>query len=338
MHMSAPEFDSATERLSPNGADPILANASMPLQHIYFPLGFPLSLTTNSRSLHAAAFQSWGKFRQVFSTPPLTLRIGVTDEKSRSAFLPSAPVCRLQGHLLSNIADADNFVVCDLNGGFSFGWLTPQTAENVPYSRYHILEAGALSMVAALRAAPLHAACVTAAGRGMLLCGDSGAGKTSLALAGARSGWTFTSDDACYLPIGRNDRMVVGNCHQLRLRESGVLLFPEFADRATTPRATGKPSIEIPTEDLPHLLTSESAMIEHIIFLNRSNEKSAGLYRFSKEVASLHFSQSLFSTTKSYATQTSALHHLLEVDIYELCYTDLDWAVQRLQELAVTGS
>jgi hypothetical protein len=338
MHMSAPEFDSATERLSPNEADPILAHASMPLQSVYFPLGFPLSFATNSLSLHAAAFQSWGKFRQVFSTPPLTLRIGVTYEKSRSALLPGAPVCRLQGHLLSNIADPDNFVVCDLNDGYSFGWLTPQTAENVPYSRYHILEAGALAMVAALRAAPLHAACVTAASRGMLLCGDSGAGKTSLALAAARAGWTFTSDDACYLPIGRSDRMVVGNCHQLRLRESGVLLFPEFADRAVTPRATGKPSIEIPTEDLPHLLTSESATIDHIIFLNRNSEKHAGLYSFSKDVACSYFSQSLFSTTKSHATHTSALQHLLEVDIYELCYTDLDWAVQRLHELAVTGS
>jgi|SRR5450631_1814902 len=338
MHMSAPEFDSATERLSLGETDPILARASMPLQHTYFPLGFPLSLSTNSPSLHSAALASWGKFRQALSTLPLTLRIGVTDERSRSPFLPCAPVCRLHGHLLSNIADADNFVICDLNDGYSFGWLTPQTAESTLYLRYHILEAAALSMVAALRAAPLHAACVSAEGHGMLLCGDSGAGKTSLALAGARAGWSFTSDDASYLPIGRSDRMVVGNCHQLRLRESGVLLFPEFADRAVTPRAAGKPSIEIPTEDLPQLITSESAMIEHIIFLNRRNEKRPGLYRFSKEVASSYFSQSLFSGTKSYAAQTAALHNLLEVGIYELCYTDLGWAVQRLHALAVTGS
>src|SRR5664279_1057151 len=108
MHMSAPEFDSATERFSLGETDPILAHASMPLQHTYFPLGFPLSLSTNSHSLHSAALQSWGKFQQAFSTLPLTLRIGVTDARSRSPFLPCAPVCKLQGHLLSNIADADN--------------------------------------------------------------------------------------------------------------------------------------------------------------------------------------------------------------------------------------
>src|SRR5664279_3314183 len=104
MHMSAPEFDSATERLSPNETDPILAHASLPLQHTYFPLGFPLRLFTNSHSVHSAAHQSWGKFRQAFPNPPLILRIGVTGEDRRTTFLPNAPVCKLQGHLLTSIA------------------------------------------------------------------------------------------------------------------------------------------------------------------------------------------------------------------------------------------
>ena len=75
----------------------------------------------------------------------------------------------------------------------------------------------------------------------------------------------------------------------------------------------------------------------HIVFLNRRDEKDPGLYRFSKEAASSYFSQSLFTGTQSYAAQASALDHLLEAEVFELCYSDLNWAVQRLHALAVTG-
>lgn len=247
------------------------------------------------------------------------------------------PVCRIQENLLSNIADAHNFVVCNLNSGFSFGWVTQETAESSLYLKYHILEAAALSMVSALRAAPLHAACVVPFGHGMLLCGDSGAGKSSLSFAGARSGWTFVSDDASYLPFDRQDRMVLGNCHQIRLRDSGVQLFPELEGRLITPRATGKPSIEIPTADLPDFLTAESAIVKSVIFLNRRNVETPGLFPFSREAALSWFNQFPFKTTASYPAQEAAIRNLLDVEIYELRYTDLDWAIQRLETLALAG-
>jgi hypothetical protein len=238
---------------------------------------------------------------------------------------------------LANVADANNFVVCDLNAGFSFGWITQQTAESTLYLRYHILEATTLAMVAALRAAPLHAACVVPFGHGMLLCGDSGAGKSSLAFAGARSGWTFVSDDASYLPFDREDRMVVGNRHKIRLRDSGVQLFPELEGRPVTPRATGKPSIEIPTADMAELLKSNFATVESIIFLNRRDAETQGLVPFPRDVALSWFNQFLYPTTALHQVQKAAVHRLLDVEIFELRYTDLDWAIERLETLALTG-
>jgi hypothetical protein len=325
------------EQIELASSDPVLANAVLPLRAVYYPLGFPLEIFTNSRAVLTAAQQSWGMFPPRFSCPPLTLRIGVTENTPDSPDIPPAPVCRVQKNLLSNIADAHNFVICDLNAGFSFGWVTQQTAEATLYLRYHILEAAALSMVSALRAAPLHAACVVPSGHGMLLCGDSGAGKSSLAFAGARSGWTFVCDDASYLPFDRRDRTVVGNCHQIRLRDSGIQLFPELEGRSVTPRAAGKPSIEIPTADLPELLTADSATVESIIFLNRRDVEAPGLFSFCRETALRWFNQFPVKTTESYPAQETAIRHLLDVEIFELRYTDLDWAIDRLQTLALTG-
>ena len=327
-----------TRLIKPNEMDPVLAKAALPLRAIFFPLGFPVVIVTNSHVILAAAEQSWSRFQKKFSTPPLMLHLGVTANPPDSADLPTAPVCRIQGHLLSNVADPHNFIVSDVNAGFSFGWVTQRVAEDTPYLRYHLLEAAVLYMISVLRATPLHAACVSPAGTGMLLCGDSGAGKSSLAFAGARAGWTFTCDDASYLLFDRTDRMVVGNCHQFRLRDSGVQLFPELEGRLITPRAAGKPSIEIPTSDLPELNTADSAIIKFIVFLNRRDVETPGLFPFSKTVALSWFQQFLVRGSMSSTALLENLHNLLQVDILELRYTSLDWAIERLNTLAHKGS
>ena len=203
MQILTQEVTRTTEEVGLADADPVLSNTALPLRALYFPLGFPLEIATNSQAVLAAAAQSWGLCRPRFSCPPLTLRLGVIGDRSDSLDIPPVPVCRIQKNLISTIADAHNFVITDLAAGFSFGSVTPQAAESALYLRYHFLEAATLCMVAALRAAPLHAACVIPSGRGMLLCGDSGAGKSTLAFAGARSGWTLVCDDSSYLPLDR---------------------------------------------------------------------------------------------------------------------------------------
>jgi hypothetical protein len=329
--------DIAAEQLVPTQADQVLSNAVMPYRATFFPLGFPIEIVTNSPAIIEAASESWAMCQQRFDHPPLTLRLGVSEDCDESAPLPPEPVCRIQQHLLSNIADPYNFVHCDLNAGFAFGWVTHQTVASTLYLRHHIIEAAILAMLAALHAASLHAACVTIHGHGMLLCGDAGAGKSSLAFAGARSGWTFTSDDASYLLTGRRDRMVVGNCHQFRLRDSGAQLFPELEGRPITPRAAGKPSIVIPTAELPGLVTSESAIIQSVVFLDRRDVTKPELIVASRENATSWFTQSPFAGTTAFAEQRTAIRHLLEVPMYELHYTDLDWAIERLNTLALTG-
>jgi hypothetical protein len=317
--------------------DPVRSMTELPLRALYFPLGFALEIHTNSSAVLAAAEQSWRLFQPKFSYPPLVLRLGVTEEALDFSGALLTPVCCLQGNLLSNIADAHNFVISDLNAGFSFGWITQQTSETPLYLRYHILEAAALSMISALRVIALHAACVAPIGHGMLLCGDSGAGKSTLAFAGARSGWTFVSDDASYLPFDREDRMVVGNCHQIRLRDSSIQLFPELEGRHITPRAAGKPSIEIPTAELPELITEDAATVKSIIFLNRHNAEAPGLFPFRRETALSWFKKNPLKSGASYLAQDAAFHRLVDVEIFELRYSNLSWAVDRLQTLALTG-
>jgi hypothetical protein len=317
------------------GANDVLSNVELPLCATFFPLGFPVEIATNSAAVLAAAEQSWRMFRPQFDHPPLRFELGVTEDKPTTADLPPAPVCRVRGNLLTTVADDRNFIVCDLKSGFAFGWVTRSAVESPLYLRYHFLETAVLAMLSMLRATALHAACVAPYGRGMLLCGDSGAGKSSLAFAGARSGWTYISDDSSYLPLGRHDRLVVGNSHQIRFRDSGVQLFPELEGRSITPRVTGKPSIEVSTLEFPELITSDSACVDYIVFLNRRNAATPGLHPFSGEAALRWFLEaSLLSVG---AAAEAAVRNLVGIEVFELRYTDLDWAVERLEQLALTG-
>jgi hypothetical protein len=304
---------------------------------VFFPLGFPLRVVSNSLEILAAAEQSWGCFPPAFSNEPFELRIGVSRNDDSDMTVPPAPLHSFNGDLLVNAADTDNFCITDLKKGRAVGWVSKITASSTSYLRYHILEAAALSMIATLRAVALHGACVRSGKSGVLLCGDSGAGKSSLSFAGARAGWTFVCDDSSYLVLDRDDRLVVGNCHQVRFRPSAVELFPEIEGRPITPRATGKPSIEVRTSEWPELSTAGEAQVEHIVFLNRSQSDRQELVSVPPATVLPWFTQHLMATGGARLAHEAALSRLLQAGVFELRYRNLEWAIERIDQLAVRG-
>jgi hypothetical protein len=315
----------------------LLPQIDLVLRATYFPLGFPLDVFSNSPAVIAAAEESWKFFQPKFTHTPMEISISVQGEESGNNRLPPAPYCCVQSNLMLFIADAHNFVVCDFNNRRSFGRITETTADSPLYLRYHFLEAASLAMITSLHAAPVHAACVCPLGVGMLLCGDSGVGKSSLAYAGVRAGWTYVCDDSSYLLLDNPDRMVIGNTHKIRFRNSGVTLFPELEGRSITPRASGKPSIEVPTAEFPGLKTSDSSNVEYVVFLNRRSQSADSLVPLSPSSVLSWFTQHITGASQCRSSQEAAIDRLLSVPIFELRYRDLDWAVERLERLAATG-
>jgi hypothetical protein len=310
--------------------DPLLSNVELPLQKLYHPLGFSMEVITNSEEVLAAAEESWGGLGKIFGEPALELRIAVGE--GGSGVCPPSPVYRGQRHLLSIVADAQNFAVCDRRQGFAFAWVDRDAVERKAYLRYHFLEAIALSLLASSYVTPLHAACVELAGHGVLLCGNSGAGKSSLAFACARAGWRYVSDDASYLVRKGGGRLVVGNSHQLRFRPSAIELFPELEGLSITPRAAGKPSIELPTVLMPDVETAKQSTVDYIIFLNRVESDSPELLPFPKELAMQWAKQSQADTGET-DEQEASIRQLLNAQLFELRYRTLDRAVASLEAL-----
>ena len=325
------DLEAVTEAKEEQLFDPYLYHAVMPYSAVYYPMGFPLKLVTNSQNVMRAAEESWGAFKPYFDIPTLRLNVGVLEDGSTEC--PAAPVFRAQQHLMVSTAEPGNFCVVDLAKGFSFAWLSAAAAAHTGYLRYHFLESAAMCHIANRYTAPIHGAYVELNRSGVLLCGDSGAGKSSLAFACARAGWTYITDDASFLVHGRNDRQVVGNCHTIRLRPSASELFPEVVGRPLTPRAAGKPSIEMATSTLPGIATANSADVDYVVYLNRAEGNPHELIEFPKEAARNYMYKHLCGMEELRRSQIASVERLLSAEVIELRYRDLDWAVDRLEQL-----
>jgi len=312
--------------------DPLLSNFELPLGETFYPFGFAVEFATNSSEILLAARESLAMFRPRFPEPAARFQLAVCE--TGSAQCPPEPIFRGREHLAVFIADPENFVMCDFKQGLAFGWLSPGCVMDRDYLRYHFLEGTALSLVESLYLTPLHAACVVGGEHGVLLCGDSGAGKSSLAFACARAGWTFVSDDASELIRNRAERVVVGNPSQMRFRASAPRLFPELSHLPSHPRLNGKMAIEVKTATLPWIKTADHASIEHVVFLDRRDTGPASVSPYSREEALRWMEQYVcWGDKQTRDAQRAALLRLLTANLVRLRYSDLAGAVKTLGAL-----
>jgi hypothetical protein len=301
------------------------------LRGIFYPFGFPTELRTNSLEILLQASDLWSVFEKRFDTELIHVAVHVVEGGSMEC--PPAPVCRMIMPLIFSVADADNYMLVDLEQRRTRIVVSRATEKHSNFLKYFFLGSSPLCHIASRYATPVHAACVSLDGHGVLLCGDSGAGKSSLAYACARASWAYVTDDASYLLNHGKDRLVTGNCHQIRFRPAAEALFPEVKGLEITPRAAGKPSIELPTASMPHMICEQTAKVDFIVFLNRYSGGPSELVSYRKDVARQFMRQVVYGPTKSLTGQYEAIERLLAADIMELRFTNLDWAVDRLEKL-----
>jgi hypothetical protein len=336
--MTIEEIEAAHENSQPIPAgDVVYARMQYPLTRMLYPLGFPLEISTNSQEVLDVAVEGWGAFTQLFQTPPIRIQVGVLD--GGSVECPPAPRPRVQQHLFSVVADHENYGLIDMAQGFAGLWLTREAVKHHSYLRHFFLECAIVCPIATRFVTGVHAACVERNGVGVLLCGDSGAGKSTLAYGCAKAGWTYITDDGSYMVHGSDGIVVTGNCHQVRFRPSAASVFPEIAGREITQRAqVGKPSIELAPATLPGIRCSQTATIQYVIFLNRRCEDNLPLRPYSKEVVRKFLRQARFSPMDRMPEHYAAIDKLLELDVLELRYNDIGWAVEQLESLVENGA
>ena len=333
--MTIEEIETAIRESQSQGDEYYNDAPALALESMFYPLGFPMRVRTNSEEVLQQCRLKWGFFKQEVDIEPMETQIHVVDTQSREC--PPAPAVHVVENMLLLSADADNVCVVQIPRGKTRMVVSSAAVAHPAYFSQRFLEAAACGQIWTRLATPIHAACVAIDGRGVLLCGDSGAGKTTLSYACACAGWQFISDDTSYLLHNEVGRHVLGECHQVRFRPSAVELFPEIAGAAITPRMQGKPSIELPTSMFPTIEVTRDSEIDFIVFLNRQQE-IADLVPYRRDVARWYMRQNLFGRGQTRFAQYAAIERLLKAEVFELRYQSLEWAIARLERLVREGS
>jgi hypothetical protein len=295
---------------------------------------------SNSEVVVAIAHDEWHAWQQAFDDPPIELTFNASEGASLDwpACL-SAAVFQAYEHLFAVVADSRNFALGDTRRRLATAWLDRRTVDDRPYFVYHFLDAMAFQLITSLNFTPMHGATIARDGRGVLITGDSGEGKSSLSYACARHGWTFVSDDASHLLRHcATERMIVGAPHHVRLRPDARQLFPELAAFEPAIRANGKLSLQIPTRELS-IATAPSVPVDSIVLPHRVSaahpKAPARLERIGKDLVRDYCAQWFYHWDPPVlAEQEAAFEEMLKgVSTFSLEYSDLDAAVKALDDV-----
>lgn len=313
---------------------PELPKIELSLRQMFYPYGFPVEVRTNSAVVLSVTGDVWGRFEQQHHTEPIRSEVIVVDDGSREC--PPAPLYHNFSQSFVSIADRNNYSIVDMERNATQIGLTAAALRHRRYASYYFL-ATPVFCIGSHYTTPLHAACVALHDHGILLCGDSGAGKSTLSYACARDGWTYITDDGSYLLDSGEGRTVAGNCHQFRLRPNSARLFPELGRVQIDPHSPGKPTVELSTTTMEGLRCEQTTRVDFIVFLNRDSGDAPKLVPYRKDVTRYFMQQMLYGPPNTRERQHAAIERLLTVNVFELHYTDSNWAVQRLQALVRDG-
>ena len=307
---------------------------------VFYPMGFPVEIETEAPEIIAAAQQAWSRYSCVSRGEPVRILATVSDGRET---VSDPPRVEFDDAWMSIVRSGENDARADLSGGTAQIRVTRDVASDSAYFNYHFLKPLTYLLLAPRNFAFVHASCVARDGRAMILCGDALAGKTCLAFACARQGWTFLSGDATHLLHDSPDFSVVGRPFSIRFRESAKALFPELTAWPAAMRPNGKPSIEVDTDRLG-LQTALRAPASHIVFLERNAADSrignvAQISPMTADEAMRRLDHAVFFGDAGVRRrQRATLARFTSLPAERLTYSTVEGAEISLRELSLGGA
>jgi hypothetical protein len=144
------------------------------------------------------------------------------------------------------------------------------------HARYELLEFAVFSLAARTqRLVPLHAACIGKSGRGILLIGSSGSGKSTVTLQCLLHGLEILSEDSVF--IEPKTLLATGIANFLHVREDSLHWLESERDAAAVRRSpvirrrSGVEKFEVDLRQDPYRLAGSALKIAAVVFLSRKS-------------------------------------------------------------------
>lgn len=209
----------------------------------------------------------------------------------------SAPWFRARGHFaFARFTLADTFWF-NLRTREVYGLCTPELAGDSWRWCVHIFPALLGILSAVIGVAPVHAACVVRNGRGALLTGPSGTGKSTLTIALAKRGYALLSDEWTYLSatLSASEPAVAasGLPVPVKLLPDATRFFPELRPCSQTQSLNGERAYEVFPEECFGLSRQLRCSVKAILLLHRAVDQGCQIAPIDGSEAVDHLSREI---------------------------------------------
>jgi hypothetical protein len=235
--------------------------------------GKPILVRSNSAAIlnHAVGFFSPrndpGKTSD--SIPVITLIMS-----DRHTHEPQdAPWFRGRGYFaLARFTGADA-VWFNLRSRTAFGVFSSRVVSDSARWSRDILPTIAGILAPVISIVPVHAACLTTSGAGVLLTGPSGIGKSTLAITLARLGYRFLADEWTYLAESNGEVHAWSLPVPVKLLPDAITYFPELSSYRCTTSLNGELAYEVSPQQCFTLSRAPNCRVKSLVLLERSTER-----------------------------------------------------------------
>lgn len=239
---------------------------------------------------------SWGILSSLsrWEAPPAAERsysfeLNVIVDPEAKSDRSATPHFRGFHHLVFGSFGADESFVFDLLRRKVSGVVSEETAGDERFWNTRLLPTAIGLLGATIGVVPLHCACLDKDGEGLLLAGDSGTGKSTLAVALSRCGFGIVSDGWTYVGKNRNDLAAYGILAPVKLLPDAVRHFPELDGLNAARASNGEIAFEV---DAAVAFGAEVCCESHprwLVFLERVETSGCEIVPFRGEPAQAFF-------------------------------------------------
>jgi hypothetical protein len=307
--------------------DPFGEASSMQFSRRVHLLGGQFNFDSNSRQLMdlvASAYAGLPRHRLSAQVPEFRVRLLSMFAATHRKRLEPAPLTMLcGGGLLSGAAPRSNFVAISPRAQGAVVVVGSDMLKFPYHTRYELIEFTVFTLAARAQGlVPLHAACVGRGGRGLLLMGASGAGKSTVALHALLRGFDFLAEDSVF--IAPATLLATGIANFLHLRADslrwlkGTPIDAAVRNSAIIRRRSGVKKFEYDLRQAGHRLADSALRIDGIVFLSPEPALQRPLLRSltKADVARRLREQQAYAATQ--ASWQTFNDNLLGIDAFEL--------------------
>jgi hypothetical protein len=146
-----------------------------------------------------AAYSGVPAHRLASRLPEFRVRLMLAPASRRRMRPPSIAMLQAPG-FLGAATEASTFAMLSVKQRSALICMAPKMLGFPYHARYELLEFAVFTLASrAQRLVPLHAACVGIDGKGILLMGETGSGKTTISLQCLLSGFDFLAEDSVFV-------------------------------------------------------------------------------------------------------------------------------------------